>query len=62
LHALDGPILATFGFAVSVYGMMIHLFADAITVAGVRPLLPLSDWRISLSRRFSLACTQHSHL
>jgi membrane-bound metal-dependent hydrolase YbcI (DUF457 family) len=49
LRALDGMALATFGFAVGVYGILVHLLADAITVAGVRPLLPLSQWRLSLS-------------
>ena len=49
LRALDGRALATFGFAVGVFGVLVHLLADAITVAGVRPLLPLSRWRVSLS-------------
>ena len=49
LRSLDGPALATFGFAVGVSGVLVHLLADAITVAGVRPLLPLSQWRLSLS-------------
>jgi len=49
LRALDAPALATFGFAVGVFGIIVHLLADAITMAGVRPLLPLSRWRLSLS-------------
>ena len=49
LRALDGWTLAIFGFAVGVYGVVIHLLADVITIAGIRPLLPLSRWRISLS-------------
>ena len=49
LRALDGPTLVMFGFPVGVYGILVHLLADAITVAGVRPLLPLSRWRLSLS-------------
>lgn len=49
LRGLDGPTLATFGFAIGVYGILVHLLADVITVAGIRPLLPLSQWRISLS-------------
>ena len=49
LRGLDGQTLATFGFAVGAFGILVHLLADAITVAGVRPLLPLSRWRLSLS-------------
>ena len=49
LRRLDGRTLAGFGFAVGVFGIVVHLLADAITVAGIRPLLPLSRWRLSLS-------------
>ena len=47
--AKRSQIFARFGFAVGVFGIFVHLFADALTVAGIRPFLPLSRWRISLS-------------
>jgi membrane-bound metal-dependent hydrolase YbcI (DUF457 family) len=49
LRFLDGRMLASFGFAIGTFGVFVHLLADAITVAGIRPLLPLSRWRLSLS-------------
>jgi membrane-bound metal-dependent hydrolase YbcI (DUF457 family) len=49
LRFLDGGTLATFGFAIGAFGVFVHLLADAITVAGIRPLLPLSRWQLSLS-------------
>ena len=49
LRRLNGDTLATFGFTVGVFGILVHLLADAITVAGIRPLLPVSRWRLSLS-------------
>jgi membrane-bound metal-dependent hydrolase YbcI (DUF457 family) len=50
LRGLDERALARFGFAVGVFGIIAHLLGDVITVSGIRPLLPLSHWRISLSR------------
>jgi membrane-bound metal-dependent hydrolase YbcI (DUF457 family) len=50
LRGLDERALATFGFAVGSFGILVHLLADVITVSGIRPLLPLSRWRLSLSR------------
>lgn len=50
LRGLDESALAQFGFGVGVYGIIAHLLGDVITVSGIRPLLPLSGWRISLSR------------
>nr|WP_275690164.1 metal-dependent hydrolase [Halococcus salsus] len=50
LRRLDGSALAQFGFAVGAFGVLTHLFGDVITVSGIRPLLPLSRWRLSLSR------------
>lgn len=49
LGALDGRVLAVFGFMVGVFGIFVHLLADALTIAGIRPLLPLSRWRLSMS-------------
>ena len=49
LRALDGRVLASFGFVVGVFGVLVHLLADALTIAGIRPFLPLSRWRLSLS-------------
>ena len=49
LRALDGQVLATVGFAVGAFGVFVHLLADALTIAGIRPLLPLSRWRLSLT-------------
>jgi membrane-bound metal-dependent hydrolase YbcI (DUF457 family) len=49
LGALDGRTLAVFGFTIGAFGVFVHLLADALTIAGIRPLLPLSRWRLSLS-------------
>ncbi|WP_435078394.1 metal-dependent hydrolase [Halococcus sp. AFM35] len=49
LRGLDERALSRGGFALGVFGILTHLIADAITVSGIRPLLPLSDWRFSLS-------------
>ena len=40
---------AAFGFGVGVYGMVAHLLGDVITTRGIKPLLPVSNWRLSLS-------------
>jgi membrane-bound metal-dependent hydrolase YbcI (DUF457 family) len=39
---------AVFGFGVGVYGMVAHLLGDVITTRGIKPLLPVSNWRLSL--------------
>jgi membrane-bound metal-dependent hydrolase YbcI (DUF457 family) len=49
LRFLDGRTLAVFGFTIGAFGVFVHLLADALTIAGIRPLLPLSRWRLSLS-------------
>lgn len=49
LRSLDGRMLAGFGFAIGVFGIVVHLLADIITVSGIRPFLPLSKRRIALS-------------
>src|SRR5699024_896170 len=41
--------LGTFGFGVGAYGIVTHLLGDVITVRGIKPFLPLSHWRLSLS-------------
>lgn len=50
LRGLDESALAQFGFGIGVFGILVHLLGDVITVSGIRPLLPLSRWRLSLSR------------
>ncbi|WP_079977578.1 DUF7282 domain-containing protein [Halococcus sediminicola] len=40
---------ALFGFTIGAYGMVAHLLGDVITTRGVRPFLPFSRWRLSLS-------------
>lgn len=40
---------ALFGFTIGAYGMIAHLLGDVITTRGVRPFLPFSRWRLSLS-------------
>ncbi|WP_147464870.1 metal-dependent hydrolase [Halococcus sp. IIIV-5B] len=45
-----GPeTLAVLGFCVGAFGIFVHLLGDVITIYGIRPLLPLSRWRLSLS-------------
>src|SRR5699024_3804674 len=41
--------LGAFGFGVGAYGIVTHLLGDVITVRGIKPFLPLSHWRLSLS-------------
>lgn len=40
---------ALFGFTIGAYGVLAHLLGDVITVRGVKPFLPVSNWRLSLS-------------
>ena len=40
---------AMFGFLVGAYGIVAHLLGDVITKRGIKPLLPVSRWRLSLS-------------
>jgi membrane-bound metal-dependent hydrolase YbcI (DUF457 family) len=47
--AIDRHVIALFGFAVGVYGIIAHLLGDVITVRGIQPFRPISHWRISLS-------------
>jgi membrane-bound metal-dependent hydrolase YbcI (DUF457 family) len=49
LRGLNERALSRAGFALGVFGILTHLLADAITVSGIRPLLPLSGWRLSFS-------------
>jgi membrane-bound metal-dependent hydrolase YbcI (DUF457 family) len=50
LRGLDERALSRGAFALGVFGILTHLLADAITVSGIRPLLPLSRWRLSFSK------------
>jgi membrane-bound metal-dependent hydrolase YbcI (DUF457 family) len=49
LQGLDRLTVAGFGFAIGAGGILVHLLGDVITESGIRPLLPVSSWRISLS-------------
>ncbi|GAA0459821.1 metal-dependent hydrolase (plasmid) [Halococcus dombrowskii] len=40
---------ALFGFVIGVYGVVAHLLGDVITTQGIRPFLPFSRWKLSLS-------------
>jgi membrane-bound metal-dependent hydrolase YbcI (DUF457 family) len=46
---VDRRGFATFGFAVGAGGILAHLLGDIITKQGIKPLLPLSRWQLSLS-------------
>jgi membrane-bound metal-dependent hydrolase YbcI (DUF457 family) len=48
-NAIDRHVIALFGFVIGVYGIIVHLLGDVITVKGIQPFLPISHWRISLS-------------
>jgi membrane-bound metal-dependent hydrolase YbcI (DUF457 family) len=49
LQAVDRQTVAGFGFAIGAGGILVHLLGDVITESGIRPLLPISSLRISLS-------------
>jgi membrane-bound metal-dependent hydrolase YbcI (DUF457 family) len=49
LQAVDRQTLAGVGFAIGAGGILVHLLGDVITESGIRPLLPFSSLRISLS-------------
>jgi membrane-bound metal-dependent hydrolase YbcI (DUF457 family) len=49
LQVLDRQTVAVFGFRIGAGGILVHLLGDVITESGIRPLLPFSSWRISLS-------------
>ncbi|WP_433631039.1 metal-dependent hydrolase [Halomicrococcus sp. NG-SE-24] len=49
LAALDPSTLTFAGFAVGVGGICVHLAGDIITTSGIKPLLPFSRQRVSLS-------------
>ena len=40
---------ALFGFTIGAYGIIAHLLGDVITTQGIRPFLPFSRWKLSLS-------------
>jgi membrane-bound metal-dependent hydrolase YbcI (DUF457 family) len=58
----DRETLAGFGFAVGVFGVLVHLVGDIITVAGIRPLHPFSSRRISVSSLRSNSTTANTVL
>jgi hypothetical protein len=47
--SVDQRGFAMFGFFVGSFGVIAHLLGDVITTQGIKPLLPLSGWRLSLS-------------
>src|SRR5699024_728897 len=49
LQGLDRQLVAEYGFAIGTGGILVHLLGDVITVSGIRPLLPISSQRVSLS-------------
>jgi inner membrane protein len=49
LLTLDAGVVALVGFGVGSWGIVLHLVGDVITVAGIRPYLPFSRRRVSLS-------------
>jgi membrane-bound metal-dependent hydrolase YbcI (DUF457 family) len=49
LQAVDRQTVAGVGFAIGAGGILVHLLGDVITESGIRPLLPFSSLRISLS-------------
>ncbi|WP_433634408.1 metal-dependent hydrolase [Halomicrococcus sp. NG-SE-24] len=49
LAALDPATLTFAGFAVGVGGICVHLAGDIITTSGIKPFLPFSRRRVSLS-------------
>ena len=49
LQSLDRQLVAEYGFAIGAGGILVHLLGDVITVSGIRPLLPISSRRVSLS-------------
>jgi membrane-bound metal-dependent hydrolase YbcI (DUF457 family) len=46
---VDRRGFAMFGFAVGAGGILVHLLGDMITTEGIKPFLPVSGWRLSLS-------------
>ena len=49
LQGLDRQLVAEYGFVIGAGGILVHLLGDVITVSGIRPLLPISSRRVSLS-------------
>ncbi|WP_435078586.1 DUF7282 domain-containing protein, partial [Halococcus sp. AFM35] len=49
LQDLDRQLVAEYGFVIGAGGILVHLLGDVITVSGIRPLLPISSRRVSLS-------------
>lgn len=53
LAALNARMLAAVGFSVGGGGIVLHLFGDIITVAGIQPWLPFSNRTVSLSSLYA---------
>jgi membrane-bound metal-dependent hydrolase YbcI (DUF457 family) len=49
LQALDPQTVAGIGFVIGAGGILIHLLGDVLTVSGIRPFLPFSRWKLSVS-------------
>jgi membrane-bound metal-dependent hydrolase YbcI (DUF457 family) len=49
LQGLDRQMVAGYGFVIGAGGILVHLLGDVITRSGIRPLLPISSRRVSLS-------------
>ncbi|EMA47814.1 hypothetical protein C450_20886 [Halococcus salifodinae DSM 8989] len=47
--SVDRSSFAIFGFFIGAYGVLAHLLGDVITVRGIKPFLPFSGWRFSVS-------------
>ena len=48
--AVNERELARIGFGMGTFGILAHLAGDVVTKMGIQPFLPVSSWRISLSR------------
>jgi membrane-bound metal-dependent hydrolase YbcI (DUF457 family) len=49
LQGLDRQTIAGVGFLIGAGGILVHLLGDVLTVSGIRPFLPFSDWKLSVS-------------
>jgi membrane-bound metal-dependent hydrolase YbcI (DUF457 family) len=49
LQGLDRQTIAGVGFVIGAGGILVHLLGDVLTVSGIRPFLPFSDWKLSVS-------------
>lgn len=49
LQTFDRQTIAGVGFVIGAGGILVHLLGDVLTVTGIRPFLPFSDWNLSVS-------------